>query len=164
MSPRQALASALHLFVILAFFLAGFFFVALPYLPETRIQIIDFLSRRFEQCTLIGLGFFLASLLLLLGFYALNRGRYLVIRMGISTDLNIVRQTVEECLLRQFPKKISLSEVELGRRSRLEIRVSLAPLEEDRREELFIEAEKQLVTLLRERFGYSRPFHLIVQV
>lgn len=164
MSPRQALASALHLFVVFAFFITGFFFVCLPYLPETRIQIIDFFSSQFEKCTLIGLSFFIASLILLIGFYALNRGRYLVIRMGISADVNLIRQTVEDCLARQFPKKIFLSELELGRKSRIEMRVTLAPLDEGAREKLFIEAEKQLGTLLRERFGYSKPFYLIVKI
>ena len=157
MSPRQALASALHLFVVFAFFIAGFFFVCLPYLPEIRVQI-------FEKCTLIGLGLFITSLVLLLGFYALDRGRYLVIRMGISADVNVVRQTVEDCLMKQFPKKIALSEVEIGRRSRIEIKVRMAPLAEEEREELFIEAEKQLGILLRDRFGYSKPFYLIVKV
>ena len=139
MSPRQALASALHVFVVFAFFTAGLFFVALPYLPETRIQIVDILSNQFEKCTTIGLGLFLASLIFLLGFYALNRGRYLVIQMGLSTDLKIVRQTIEDCLAKQFPKKILLKEIEIGAKSRLELRVHLAPLDESAREELFIQ-------------------------
>lgn len=156
MSPRQALASALHLFVILAFLIGAFFFVALPYLPHLREPL-------YEKSTLIGLSLFLASLILLIGFYAFNRGRYLVIRMGVATDVQVIRQTVEDCFLRRFPKKIALQELELGRKSRLEFRVSMAPLEEATREELFVEAEKHLSTLLRERFGYSKPFYLIVK-
>ena len=164
MSPRQALASALHVFVVFAFFTAGLFFVALPYLPETRIQIVDILSNQFEKCTTIGLGLFLASLIFLLGFYALNRGRYLVIQMGLSTDLKIVRQTIEDCLAKQFPKKILLKEIEIGAKSRLELRVHLAPLDESAREELFIQVEQELGILLQNRFGYSKPFHLIVSI
>lgn len=164
MSPRHALAAILQLFVVLAFFIAGFFFACLPYLPTTRIELIDFFSNRFEKCTLIGLGFFLTSMLLLVGFYALNRGRYLIIRMGVSTDIHIIRQTLEDCFQRYFPKKITLNEVEIGRKSSLDIKVSLMPLDEEARECLFIEAEKQLAVLLRERFGYSKPFHLIVKL
>lgn len=164
MSPRQALVSALHLFVVFAFFTAGLFFVALPYLPETRAEIVNVLSNQFEKCTIIGLGFFLASLLFLLGFYALNRGRYLVIQMGIATDVKVIRQTVEECLLKQFSRKISLRELEIGPKSRLELRVHLAPLDEAAREKLFIDVEKQLSVLLQERFGYSKKFNLIVNV
>jgi len=164
MSPRQALASALHLFVVFAFFTAGLFFVALPYLPETRIQIVDLLSHQFEKCTTVGLGLFLSSLIFLLGFYALNRGRYLVIKMGIETDVKIIRQTVEDCLSKRFPKKIALREIEIGPKSRLELKVHLAPLDEAAREELFITVEKELSILLQERFGYSKPFHLIVNL
>ena len=75
MTPRQALVSTLHLFVVLAFFVAGFFFVSFSYLPQVKEKI-------FEKSTLIGLGLFVTSLVLLLGFYALDRGRYLVIKMG----------------------------------------------------------------------------------
>jgi len=157
MSPRQAFASALHLFVVLAFFIAGLFFVALPYVPEFKAQI-------FEKSTLIGLGLFLSSFIFLLGFYALDRGRYLVIRMGISADVNLIRHTVEDCFARQFSKKISLSEVEIGHKSHLEFRVSFAQLSEKERLQLLTEAEKQLSILLRERFGYSKPFRFIVKI
>ncbi len=164
MNSRQALASLLHLFVVFAFFIAGFFFVALPYLPESRVRVIDFFSLEFEKCTLVGLGFFALSLLLLVGFYALNRGRYLVIQMGVAADLKVVRQTVANALSEQFPKQIALNDVELGARSRLAINVTLAPLEEEAREALFIEAEQHLNTLLRARFGYSKPFYLVVSL
>lgn len=164
MSLRQALASALHLFVVFSFFAAGMFFIALPYLPETRIQMVDLLSNEFEKCTTIGLGFFLTSLLFLLGFYAFNRGKYLVIQMGFSTDVKIIRQTIEECFLTQFPKKIALKEIEIGPKSCLEMKVHLASLDEAAREELFIEVEKELTVLLQNRFGYSQPFYLTVNV
>lgn len=175
MSPRQALASVLHLFVLFAFFVSGLFFVSLPYLPQTRLQVIDLISGEFEKCTLIGLWLFLTSLLLLVGFYALNRGRYLVIQMGNAphspavqkralTEIQIIHQTLEECFQNHFSKKIALSEVEIGPHSLLEIRVKLKPLSEEAREELFIATEKQLALLLRERFGYFKPFHLIVKI
>jgi hypothetical protein len=164
MLPRQVVASALHLFVVLTFFVAGLLFICLPYLPETRTRAIDLVAHRFEACTLVGLGFFLASLLFLVGFYALDRGRYLVIQMGVSADLHLIHQTLDECLQRYFPRQIVLNEVGLGRKSRLEIGVSLKPLSEEARENLFIEAEKQLQLLLRERFGYAKPFYLIVRI
>lgn len=164
MSFRQAIASALHLFVVFAFFTAGLFFVLLPYLPLTRMEIIDFLSNRYEQCTQIGMGLFLAALVLLIGFYAMNRGKYLVIRMGLSTDLKVVQHAIEDCFSKQFQKRISLREVALGPKALLDFKVHLAPFDEAAREDLFIEVEKQLSLLLHERFGYSKPFHLIVKI
>ncbi len=163
MSPRQAFASALHLFVVFAFFSAGLFFAALPYLPEARLQIIQMLSSQFETCTSIGIGLFLASLLFLFGFYILNRGRYLVIRMGVLIDLKVIRQTLEGCLSKEFPKKIVLNEIEIGPKSWLEFKVQLAPLDQAAREELYTQVEQQFSLLLQKRFGYTKPFHLIVK-
>jgi hypothetical protein len=145
----------MHLFVVLSFFLGGCFFVSFPYFPEVKAQI-------FEKSTVVGLALFTISLILLLGFYALDRGRYLVIKMGIRTNTSIIRQTVEECMAKHFHQKIFLSDVEVDQKTGIEIRVSLAPSSEDAREQLFIEAEKQLRVLLNERFGYTKPFHLVV--
>lgn len=166
MSLRQTLASVLHLFVLLAFFAAGLFFVFLPDLPLAQEQCLLLIQTR-ERCIQLGFLFFFAASVLLMGFYLLNRGRYLRIQMGknlAEIDIEVVRQTLEDCFKTRFPKKISLSEVEIPRGTRLEIGVSLAPLEEGLREELFIQAEAALETLLRERFGYTKPFHLIVKL
>jgi hypothetical protein len=157
MSPRQALLSTLHLFVVAAFFASGLLFVSFDYLPLLRDQMV-------ENGSVIGMALLVAALILLLGFYALDRGRYLVIQMGAAVDLSLVRQTLEDCFARQFPKKIYLNDLELGKKSRLEIKVTLSPLEDDAREQLFVSAEKELTTLLRERFGYAQPFHLIVKM
>ncbi len=164
MSPRQAFASALHLFVVFAFFGAGLFFVSLPYLPATRVQMIDLLSNQFEKCTTLGVGLFIASIFLLFGFYLLDRGRYLVLQRGVSTDIKIVRQTIEDLFSRHFPKKLFLKEIGIGSKSRLELNVELVPLDEFAREELFVKVEKELSALLKERFGYSQDFSLIVSV
>lgn len=156
MSPRQALLSLLHLFVVFSFLLAGLFFLSLPYLPELKTHLL-------EKSNLLGLLLTTSSLLLLLGFYSLNRGRYLVIRMGVAVDLHLIRQTVEDCFARQFSKTLSLSDIEIGGKSRLEIKVSVASLDDKARIELFAEAEKQLSLLLRDRFGYTKPFYFIAK-
>lgn len=164
MSARQALASALHLFVVFAFFGAGLFFIGLPYLGKARLELIDLLTNRVEECTVIGFGFFIVSMLFLLGFYALDRGRYLVLQMGVSADVRVVRQTVEDLFAKQFPKKILLKEIGIGPKSSLELNVRIAPLDEFAREKLFAEVEKQLGLLLQKRFGYTKPFNLIVSI
>ena len=152
MSPRQVFAPILHLFILFSFFTGAFFFLAFPYLPHLK-------EKFFEKSPWIGLGLLIASLILLLGFYLLHRGKYLILRGGVSVDLHVVRQTIEDCLSRQFPK-ISCRDVELGTKSRIEIRISLKL---ERKEEL-LQVEKQLGRLLQERFGYLKPFYLIVKV
>ncbi len=163
MSVRQAIASALHLFVVFFFFTTGLFFVLLSYLPRTRVVMIDFLSNRYVECTEIGMGFFLIALIFLIGFYAFNRGKYLTVRMGISADLKLVHHAIEDCFSKKFPKKISLKEIELGPKGLLSFTVHLAPLDESAREDLFIKVEEQLGCLLQERFGYTQTFYLMVK-
>lgn len=162
MSMRGAIASALHLFVLFFFFIAGLFFVLLPQLPLTRLEIVDILSHRPDVCTQVGIGIFIATALFFFGFYSLNRGKYLVIRMGVSSDLRLIRDAVEECLAKHFPQKIALKEVGIGPKSRLDFKVHLVPVNEVMRQEIFVELEQQLGILLCERFGYNKPFHLIV--
>lgn len=167
MTFRQAFASVLQLFAVFALFLVGFYFVCLPYFPEARERAIDALIDQPEVFLWIGGGFFFASFLLLLGFYALNRGRTLRIQMGehrAEIDVQVVRQTLEECFRDRFSKRMSLRDVEISGGSRIEISVSMAPLEEDAREALFVEADSALKSLLRLRFGYTKPFHLNVKI
>ena len=163
MTSRQALASTLHLFVVFAFFGAGFFCVSLPYLPELRVRVADALLSRFEVCTLLGLGFFATSLLLLLGFYSLNRGQFLRIVMGrhlVEIDTRVIRSTVEDCFKRKFPT-IALQDLEIIWGRKLEIGVVLGAVENE--EELLERVEKELSQLLRHRFGYKKPFALILK-
>lgn len=156
MSARQALISALHLFVILAFFMAGFFFIALGYLPHLIDSLVD-------KTNLIGSLLLFASLIITMGFYAIDRGRYLLIRAGISVDLNLIRLTVEDCFLRQFQKNVILQDLDLGSHSRIQIRLSFTANDVKERKKLLVEVEKQLSVLLRERFGYSKPFYFIIK-
>ena len=151
MTPRQVLMSILHLFVVFAFFAAAFFCMALSFLPDHRLQITD------EDILLIGFGILTASFLLLLGFYALNRGRFLKIRMGdnwTEIDRTVIHQTLEELLKKH---EIALNEVEIILSKRIEIGVTI------KKEPDLEVVEKQLQLLLRERFGYTKPFFLIMK-
>ena len=84
-------------------------------------------------------------------------------RHSARIDASLVGQTVEECFKRLFPNEIFLRDVEVAFRGRLHIAVFLPALEEEKREVLLIAAERELTGLLDERFGYAKPFHLIVK-
>lgn len=163
MRPRHAIASSLHFFSVFSFFAAGFLFFALPYLPEVRFLMADFILNHFELCTSISLGFFLIAFLLLMGFYGLNRGKILRIEMGrhfASIDADAIRQTLEPFFKEKFSPHIVLNDVEVIRMKKLEISVITSSLEES---EVFANVEKELQKLLKERFGYVSPFYLIVK-
>lgn len=163
MTPRQALASMLHLFVVFAFFAAGIFFVSLPYLPELRVKVADAILGGYEVCAIVGLGLFAASFLLLVGFYSLNRGHFLRIAMGrhlVEIDAKVIRDTVEDCFKKEFPK-LALQDLEVIWGRKLEISVSLGAVEDE--EALLQKVEENLSQLLRHRFGYKKPFALILR-
>jgi hypothetical protein len=160
---RQAFLSLLHLFVVFAFFSLGAFFIALPHFPELNYELVDLLTHRIEECTQIGGAISILSLLIFLSFYALHKGRYLVIKMGVKVDLHLIRHAIEDLFARQFSKKLILRDLEMGSKNLLQIHVSLNALEEKQREELFCHAEKGLFALLRDRFGYAKPFYLVVK-
>ncbi len=84
--------------------------------------------------------------------------------MGVSADLKLVQQAIEECFAKQFQKRIALKEIALGPKSHLDFTVHLAPLDEAMREDLFVQVEESLSHLLQKRFGYTKSFHLIVRI
>lgn len=153
MSFRQAFTSALHLFILLAFFVAGVFLVSLAYLPELKKTILE------TDLTEAGLAVFGASFFLFVCFFALNRGKYLRIRMGggniADVDMKVIHQTIEEIFQTH---QIPLHEVGVHFET-LEISISLKKEDEEQLSKL----EKELTVLLRNRFGYSKPFYLVAK-
>ena len=164
MQPRHALRSFLDFFVVFFFLAMALFWFALSYLPEARMRIADLFLNHFELCTPISLGFFLIAFLLLMGFYGLNRGKSLRIEMGknglVWIESQVIRQTLEEVFEKKFQRRLSLTDVEIIRGEKLEMMVSI-PREIE--EKLLTDVEQQLQVLLKERFGYTKPFHLILK-
>ena len=167
MSLRRALASLLYLLVVSTFFSAGLFFVSLPYLPDVRLQLEFYLLHSFEIFTLIGFGFLAAAVFFFFGFYALSRGRYLVIKMGggnAEVNKRLIQLTIEEWLRTHFSKKLSLINLEIIRGHQLEIGVQLHCTHEQKEEEKLLQrVEQEFQTLLGQRFGYTKPFYLVVR-
>jgi len=164
MSIRQAIESVLKLFVIFVFFSASFFFFCLAYLPKARILIEDLLLNHYADCIPVGIGFFIASSILTIGFYGLERGRMLHIKMGkhsAEVDPQLIRQTIEEHFKKRF-KQIRVLDVEIARRSKMSISVELTEMPENV-EKLLEQVEIELVPLLQNRFGYFKQLELIAE-
>lgn len=152
----------MHFLVIFLFFLVSLFFVLLPHLPLMRMDLIDWLSNHYEQSTQVGLGCLLVTFLCFLGFYSLEKRKYLVIRMGIdriSIDLKVLRKAIKDCFVQEFAQKISLQEVGVNSKSHLELTVHLASSTIEEKEKLLAEVNRHLSALLKERFGYAQPFY-----
>ncbi len=163
MSVRQALLSILQLFVLFVFFSIGLFFLAIPKLPQFQTYLEHLLLQNREACFQLGLAFCLAGSILLIGFYSLNRGRYLSFRMGknrTEIEVSLVYQTLEEFLKSRFSNEIQLVDVELIR-SKIQIQISS---KNSLQKESLLRIEKEIAPFLRQRFGYKQLFDLIVKI
>ena len=165
MTARQALISSLHLLFVFLLFGTGFFFVSLAYLPDLRVYIADAILFHPDVCTQLGVLLFGLSLLLLLGLYSLNRGKFIRFVMGrhlVEVKEKVVRETIELFLKKRLPK-LSLVDFEIAGNARFELKVAVNKGEDpEKTEELLKRAENDLADLFLDRFGYSKPFNLSI--
>jgi hypothetical protein len=158
MTTREALLSILHLFTVLSFFTAAVFMTAAYCFSHVRLKIADFFLSDDYSCLFAAVIFFAVAFLLLGGFYLLEKGRFLVIRMGVLVDVKVVKAVVQNCLDQIEGSKIHLLDVDLDNRSKLKMSIMIEDGDEKMREELLKNAEKALCSLLKDRFGYSKSF------
>jgi hypothetical protein len=164
MTIRQAIASFLQLFVLFVFFSISLFFICLAYLPKIRILIEDLLLNHSDACLSIGIVFFIASFLLAVGFYGLNKGRTLHIKMGRNSaeiDSQIIRQTIEEHFKGRF-NGIRILDVEIIRNAKMNIFVAFKQMP-DNVDQWLGDFENELIPLLKSRFGYTKPIELLAE-
>jgi hypothetical protein len=158
MTVRQAFAGMLQFFAVLILLGAGLSLIGLFFIPELSFALGEALMRNPNFVAFAGFGLTAFSLLLMGGLLSVNRGKILLLRMGTSVDVKVIRQTIAPLLHKHFAARIALSNVQILGGRNLTLALSLAPMEEEEREKLLLEAEKHLQVLLIERFGYSQPF------
>ena len=166
MDFQRSFISFLQVLVVFIFFGFGLFFFALPFLPEVRFQLSDFLLNEPELCNPAAIIFFAAAFFLLLGFYSFNRSRLLYVEMGshsASVEEALIRHSLEECFKTHFPQKIELSDVEIIGGKTVQIQVSLGSNDIEKQQEMLASAERHLQVLLRQRFGYIKPFYFVLK-
>jgi hypothetical protein len=159
MTLRQAVTGFLQLCAFLFSLATGAFLVCLWCLPHLALSVNHALETQSNAFAMIGccvLGF---SLLLGMWFLYVSRGRVLLLRMGTSVDVKLLRQSIAPLLERQFGDRIALRDVQIFRGKELSIGLCIGP---ENREALLSEAETCLQGFLIERFGFKRPF--LVQV
>jgi hypothetical protein len=164
---HRPVASALQMFVVLIFFSAGLFFFALPFLPEVRFSLSDFFLSDGEDFAKIAIALWSATLLFFIGFYGWNRGRFLYIEMGSHTaavEEALIRHSIEECFKTHFPQTVQLSQVAILWGKKISIEIVFSSKDPKKRKEFLASAEKHLQFLLRQRFGYVKPFSFICRM
>lgn len=165
MRLREAVASALHLLVIGSFFGLACFLFFLPSRPDWQIIGMKWLMEEPDHFYWLGGMVAAASFLFLFGFYGVGRGRFLRLLMKphiAIVDGKLLKEAIEECFRIHFPRHVRGADIAIISKERLDVIVDMLPLEEGRQLRLLREMEKQLCYLLRQRFGYTRPFTLSI--
>jgi hypothetical protein len=159
----KPLASVLHLFVSMIFLSAGALLLGLFVFEPGRLKLAEALIAEPEYLVVAGAAVLSLGVFLVLGFYLAHRGKFLVVRMGerkVVVDAKVIASTLRPLFHKQFGRRLDLMSVEIGAKGQLEIALRLAP-QVDAEQTLTI-LEVELQNLLAERFGYKRPFKLVL--
>jgi hypothetical protein len=138
----------------------------LPIRLDWRLEVIGWLDAAPEPFYWIGAACFGLGLFFVTAFFCIGRGRYLRLSMtphSAVVEAKLIEQAIREVVKIQFPHQVSGVDVAVHSKERLEVAIDLEPLEERKREQMLAQAEGALKLLLRERFGYKRPFTLFVR-
>jgi hypothetical protein len=166
MRLKEAVASALHLAIILVFFTLATFCFMLPFRSDWRSDLIGFLQDRpdvFYQAGALIAG---VGILLMIGFFRMGRGHFLRLVMKphmASVDVRLLQHVVDECFSQHFYRHVINSDIAIISKQRLEIEVDLVPMEQKSQLVLLKDMENKLGALLRDHFGYVRPFTLSIR-
>lgn len=159
MSLRQAVTGFLQLCAFLFSLGTGLFLIALCFFPHLALTVGYALETKSPIFATVGCSVIGFSLLLGMWFLYVSRGQVLLLRMGTSVDVKLLRQSIAPILHKQFGDRIALRDVQIFRGKELSIGLRIGT---ENREALLVEAETCLQGLLIERFGFKRSF--LVQV
>ena len=139
----------------------------LPSRVDWRFQGIEWLEKN-PEAFYAGAAFFAAiAFVFLLGFYGVGRGQYLRLHMKpreVFIDVKLLEHALEACVKEHFPLEIYGASVAVAAKERLEVAFDFAPLDPKEKEETLRKAEEQLGILLRDRFGYTKPFTMVLHL
>ena len=163
MRSGNILFSAVHFFVILLILSLGGLLLALPYAETFRFHLTYYIYERPDLFKLIGgvsLGF---GVLLLIGFYFLNKRHFLTVKMGPAAtqiDEAIVQNYVQDYWKEKHASDEGLVDVVVQKGEVLEIIVPAPKDWEGEVEEHLLRLQNDLGDRLSRRLGYYREFYI----
>ncbi|MCP5490895.1 MAG: hypothetical protein H7A42_07275 [Chlamydiales bacterium] len=163
MRSGNILFSAVHFFVILLILSLGGLLLALPYAETFRFQLAYYIYERPDLFKLIGaitLGF---AVLLFLGFYLLNKRRFITVKMGpamTQIDEKVVQDYVQDYWNEKQPSEEGVVDVVVQKGEILEIIVPIPKNWEGEVEEHLVQLQNDLGDRLSRRLGYYKEFYL----
>ncbi len=163
MRSGHLLFSAVQFLFTVLILLIGGFFIGLHYAPHLRLAFGQFFVNHSSSFISIGLSILGCGILLLIGFYAMNRGayfRFLVPANNAIVEAALFRSYVKKYWTDQFPGSGLSTDVILHGDQKMEISLEM-PQTEIKDHELFLEkTETDLSRLLTKTLGYRGEFIL----
>lgn len=165
MRTSNILFSVVHLFVVLFILAAGIFFIMLPSLLSFRVNLASLLTESPSYFIKLGIAFSAFGLLLLVGFYMLNRKKYLVLKMDCGKTLideAIIKDYLKNYWKEVFPGQEVQSDVILHFPQKLEIIAQFPKMDGKIKDALLIRVQNELGVILARKLGYEREFLLTI--
>lgn len=167
MRTGNLLFSAVHLFVVLFIVGVGVFFLLLPNSIAFRLTLEQLLVSDTSLFAKIGIGITCFGVLLLVGFYILNKKNYLTFKINgsrILIDEAIIQDYLKQYWREVFPHHDIYSEVVFHFPQKLEIVAQLPKMNEEEKTHLLLRMQNELSVLLARKLGYEKEFFLTINV
>ena len=158
MTIRQAFLGMLQLLAVGFALAVGICLLGLYLIPEFSFALEQSLIKRSGLFLILGLASIGFSAILGCGFYCLSYGRTLLLRMGTSVDVKLIRQIILPLFYKEFSDRVSLRDVQVLQGKELLFGLQFASMSAEERDKLLLKAEHHLQTVLVERLGCKQPF------
>ncbi len=132
-----------------------------------RLALETLLMNDTPLFTHIGIGITSLGVFLLVGFYLLNKKKYLTFKMNgsrILIDEAIIQDYLKQYWKETFPHYEIHSEVVFHYPQKLEIIAQLPKMEEEEKQHLLLRMQNELSVLLARKLGYEKEFFLTINV
>lgn len=136
-------------------------------LPVYVLPLPGFFLRPRSLFSLIGYLILGCGILLLIGFYAMNRGSYYSVNMGnqkMAIDPAVVRGYVADYWNQVFPEHQLSVEVVVAKKQKFEMFVEFPLVTLEAQETILEKAESDLAQILNKHMGYTKEFSLCVLI
>ncbi|MFS8563835.1 MAG: hypothetical protein LVR00_05775 [Rhabdochlamydiaceae bacterium] len=162
MKSGQALFATVQLLITAVVFFTGGLFLCLPFVPHMRFKLASLFSARDALFLILGSGLLGLGIILLIGFYFMNRHSYYQLEMRhhkhtAAADVALLRSLIAIYWKQSFPEKNLSSDIVIHGK-KIEVIVEVPPMGLDEQERLIENAEKEIGELLEKQVGYQREF------
>ena len=162
MRSGQALFAAVQLLFTALVLCIGGFFLCLPFAPHMRFHLASLLSERDDLFLILGSGFLGLGVILLIGFYFMNRHSYYQLEMKhkhiAAVEVDLLRKLIAIYWKKAFPEKDLSTDVLLHQGKKIEVVVEVPSMSIDEQQQLLEKVEKEIGELLEGQVGYGGEF------